>query len=129
MTGQYYQRTQLGGKLPQPVLPSGTPVGKITVHDGKKVWIRHVRNKHVLRAKDSYTINAPLLEQLKGHHVYLIRYIAPDAVYEVTLEEFAAKAKLLPRFAQGEDVLSLRRQDWNRKPRNGQLPLPLLEVS
>ena len=80
------------------------------------IWCRRVREKHILRFLDAWTLNEPLLPQLRAAGVSLLRYVAPEGAYEAGLDTFLQRAAKLPSFACGETVLALPRCKWQFTP-------------
>lgn len=109
-----------------PCLPSGAPAGIYAEEDGRLIWERGIKRKHILRFLDALTINAGLVRQLRKDGVQLIRYkLDGDSTYEIALAAFLEKCSILHGFAAGEDVYALPRNQWEfeAKPGNGQLLL------
>jgi len=109
-----------------PHLPSGQFVGTYTTEGGKRIWTRHIDpQRHLLRIRNSWTVNAPVLDQLAEDDVYLIRYVTPAEIYEVPLSEFMRQSEKLEHFACGEDTFALPRGYWTTSSgaRNHTLPL------
>jgi len=98
-------------------LPGGTPVGKVYLEEGIRIWERRVTARHVLRMSDSFTINQPVLRQLRNLRVVLIRYVAPEGTYELDLDAFIAMSKRHRFPSMAEDVLAVPRADWRFRPR------------
>lgn len=105
--------------LPLVRLPgTGKPVGKLRYEAGCLVWERTVGKAHVLRMVDGWTINRGILRQLSKARVDLVRYVAPEGVYEITLSVFMEACRLWEGLANGEDVYSLPRSShhWHFQP-------------
>ena len=109
-----------------PCLPSGAPAGIYIEEDGRLIWERRIKQKHILRFLDALTINVGLLRQLETDGVQLIRYqLHGDGVYEIALASFLESCSILQGFAAGEDVYALPRDKWDSEAKsgNGQLLL------
>jgi len=98
-------------------LPGATPVGKVYLEEGIRVWERRVTARHILRMSDSFTINEPILRQLRNFRVVLIRYVAPEGTYELDLDAFTAMSKRHRFPSMDEDVLAVPRTVWRFRPR------------
>jgi len=94
-------------------LSDGRPIGFYSVENGKAVWTRKVSlDRHLLRIRNAWTINRPILDQLQADGVEMVRYVSEAGTYEVGLEEFLEHAEVFSGFACGEDSLVLPRPDW-----------------
>jgi len=109
-----------------PRLPNGGCIGAFSVEDGEVVWTRHVSlARHLLRIRDAWTLNEPILEQLRAFGVGIIRYITGDITYEITLSEFIDSSGVLQAFACGENVYYLSRSKWRTESNTSAEFLPL----
>lgn len=100
-----------------PTTSNGRRIGYYKRESGRLVWIRRIGHKNVLWSHDALTINRPVLNQLVDAGVSLIRYEAPDAIYEISFAEFLSGADIKPRFARGEDVFLVARPKWQTTPK------------
>ncbi len=91
-------------------------LGELRREGEAMVWCRCVRKKNILRFLDAWTLNEPLLTQLRQARVSLLRYRAPEGLYEADLGFFAQEAARLPTFACGETVFALPRRKWQFTP-------------
>lgn len=113
-------KRKLPYEMTAPCLPNGRPVGKIIDEGGTLVWERRVKPKHLLRCRDAWTLNEPLFEQLLRLGIEVIRYRAPEGVYEVSMEEFKEHCDTLLGFAYGETVYAVKRSFWHFTPKDVQ---------
>jgi len=99
------------------------------VEDGRVVWIREVCiDRHLLRIRNAWTINRPILDQLSIDGVDVVRYVADAGTYEVELSEFLDHAEVLGDFACGEDAFALSRTKWTTRSSSTSEFLPLFVV-
>jgi len=77
------------------------------------IWTRRVSlERHLLRIRNAWTINRPILDQLLAEGIDTVRYVSDAGTYEVELKEFLEHAEVLSGFACGEDALALPRAEW-----------------
>ena len=112
-----------------PRLPNGQQVGSYSVEDGRVVWIRNVcLERHLLRIRDAWTINEPILDQLRIDSVDAVRYVSEAGIYEVELSEFIERSVVLEGFACGENSHVLPRTEWTTHSSSSTEFLPLFVV-
>ena len=113
-----------------PRLPSGRQLGSFSDEGDKRVWIRKVKtDPHLLRIRDAWTINRPILEQLQQAGVDVIRYVADSGTYEIDVSEFLLHAEKFEKFANGEDAFALSRANWTTHASGEPELLPLFVVN
>jgi len=117
-------------KTEGPVLPSGKRIGQFAMDGELRIWVRYVQQQsHLLRIRDAWTVNKPLLDQLRDEGIDIIRYVTDSETYEVGVEEFADVAECLPGFACGEDCYALPRGSWATDTTGEADTLPLFSQS
>jgi len=113
-----------------PRLPSGKQLGNYSDEGEKIVWIRRVSvDRHLLRIRNAWTINRPILEQIQQAGVDVIRYVEGSDDYEVDLSEFLQRAEIFKNFANGEDAFALSRAKWTTHSSGEPELLPLFVVN
>jgi len=116
-------------QLGAPQSPRGKRIGSYIEREGSTVWRRRVKQKHILRILDAFTVNETILGQLRQRKVDLIRYELRDVgSYEISLDSFLRLCTILRRFAEGEDVYAVPRSEWTFKPAEGNGALKLFEL-
>jgi len=113
-----------------PYLPNGQRVGSYSMEDGRRVWTRHVsHDRHLVRIRNGWSINAPVLDQLLADSVEIVRYVCGEQTYEIELTEFLTSSEILKGFALGEDAHILQRSRWRMASNTSAEFLPLFVVS
>lgn len=101
-----------------PCLPGGRRVGRYMIEGDQVIWTRSVSViPHLVRVRNAWSVNRPILDQLRADAVDVVRYVDAGAgvTYEVDLDYFETHAEVLRDFvAPGEDAFVLARGRWRR---------------
>ncbi len=96
--------------------PSGTIIGEIILEGDRRVFVRRVIERVRFRLHDAWPLGAFALQQLVHWRVAVIRYLAPDGIYQTTLEDFLARAIPLEFPMHDEVQYVLPRTWWPVRP-------------
>ncbi len=88
--------------------PGGRVIANVWQEDPARVLERRVGERHRYRARDAWSLGAGALEQARALRVDVLRYIAPDGVYDVAFPDFEAQAERLPLAHERQFVLPRR---------------------
>ncbi len=95
--------------------PAGRVIARVEQEGAVRVLVRRVKPQpHLYRARDAWPLGAHALTQAKDLGVDVLRYIAPDGIYEIALAIFVEQAERLP-FAH-EPQFVLLRSCWRFTP-------------